>query len=257
MSKSEKLHLDVCGQSLTEQFSLDNNTSASSSSSSSSYGHHRAEVHCVEPMPSTYRKLYRSANELGWDARGFVVTHAAIGKEDGIAPFPADATAGVENIGLDNGCGSGKCEDVNVYSLDTYMSRHVEGNGNGPIHYLSIDVEGYDYDVIIGGLNDTIDRVNYLEFEYNWMGSWKGQSLQEAIELLDLKGFTCYWPGTAGKIWRITGCWMGHYNIHMWSNVACINRNSQDMVSVGRDMERRFRNTLRLGKSLQISITSA
>mmetsp|Transcript_34429 Transcript_34429/g.72481 ORF Transcript_34429/g.72481 Transcript_34429/m.72481 type:complete len:318 (-) Transcript_34429:515-1468(-) len=112
MSKSEKLSLDVCGQSLTKQFSLDNNMSASSSLS---YGHHIAKVHCVEPMPATYHKLNRSANELGWDARGFVVTHAAIGKEDSIASFPADTTAGVENIGLANGCGSGKCEDVIVY----------------------------------------------------------------------------------------------------------------------------------------------
>ena len=242
MSKFGELHFDVCKQSSTNQFPLDRNASGEGV---------KAELHCIEPMPKTARELNRSAKELGWDANGFIVTHAAIGREDGIASFPGDATAGVENIGLGNGCGSEKCEDVTVYSLDSYVSRHVKGSG--AIHYLSIDVEGFDLDVIISGLNNTIDRVRYLEFEYNWMGSWAKQSLQYAVTMLDMKGFTCYWPGEAGKMWRITGCWLDHFDIHMWSNLACINRKSQEMVSIAEDMESLFQSTLRLGKELQIT----
>jgi FkbM family methyltransferase len=86
----------------------------------------------------------------------------------------------VENKGLENGCKSGLCENVVVSSLDSYVEQHVSPY---PIDYLSIDVEGFDFDVLLGGLNDTLPRVKYLEFEFNWMGSRKDQSLSDAVNL--------------------------------------------------------------------------
>ena len=51
------------------------------------------------------------------------MTHAAIDKNDGMARFPSTSSVGVENKGLGNGCESGVCEDVVVYSLDSYVEQ--------------------------------------------------------------------------------------------------------------------------------------
>jgi len=37
------------------------------------------------------------------------------------------------------------------------------------INYLSVDVEGWDFEVLLGGKRDALLRVQYLEFEYNWV----------------------------------------------------------------------------------------
>jgi FkbM family methyltransferase len=78
---------------------------------------------------------------------------------------------GKENMGLDNmktSCGSEDsimCKEVPIMTLDEYTKRKkIKGS---MIHYLSIDVEGFDYNVILGA-SQTLKRVQYLEFEYNW-----------------------------------------------------------------------------------------
>ena len=235
-----KLHNDVCGQASTPQFPL--------APGSDRTTRKKSELHCIEPMPATAKELARAAQELGWTEMGFVVTHAAIGKNDGMARFPSTSSVGVENKGLGNGCESSLCEDVVVYSLDSYVQQYVSPY---PIDYLSIDVEGFDFDVLLGGLNDTLPKVRYLEFEYNWMGSWKDQSLSDAVDILDRIGFTCYWAGKNGLLWQITNCWLEHYDVHVWSNVACINRHDGQMSSVAQDMQKRFLSTLALEHNIK------
>ena len=189
--------------------------------------------------------LQQAANKTGYNEQGFIVKHAAVSKENGSVMFQNNKV-GVENQGLDNGCtGTGDCVNVPVYSLDTYVEKFVpEGRS---INHLSVDVEGYDYQVLLGG-NKTLRRVHYLEFEYNWMGPWKTQPLSEAIEYLDKEfGFVCYWPGFDNTIWRITNCWLDHYNIHFWSNVACVNRNFAEANEIAENMESMFLDTLKRG----------
>ena len=231
-----ELHNDVCGQASTPQFPLAPDIGGIT--------HIKSEVHCIEPMPATAKEeLGCAARELGWTDMGFIVTHAAIGRNDGIASFPSTSSVGVENQGLGNGCDSGYCENIVVYSLDSYVEQHVPPY---PIDYLSVDVEGFDFDVLLGGLNNTLSRVRYLEFEYNWMGSWKFQSLHDAVHLLNGIGFTCYWAGHNGLLWQITNCWLEHYHVHAWSNVACINRHDRQMRSVAEKMQESFLSTLAL-----------
>ena len=106
-----------------------------------------------------------------------------------------------------------------------------------------------DFDVLLSGLNNTLSKVRYLEFEYNWMGSWKYQSLYDAVHLLNRIGFTCYWGGNNGLLWQVTNCWLEHYHVHSWSNVACVNRNDRQMRSVAENMQERFLTTLALGEA--------
>jgi FkbM family methyltransferase len=237
MSDDGKLYKSVCGQDHTEQFNIsDRFTDA----------HHRqGEMHCIEPMPGTYQKLNHSASILSYDTKGLVVKHAAISKTDGSILFPRLQNAGIENQGLENCAKMSKikrqemCENVNVFSLKTYVEKFVQSTG--PINILSIDVEGFDFDVILGASSKILDRVEYLEFEYNWMGSWGKQHLFDAVKLLDDHDFTCYWAGV-DRLWRLTDCWLSYYDMRTWSNVACVHRSA--VPSLASKMETVFQLTL-------------
>ena len=203
-------------------------------------------VHCLEPMAANFAKLDNAAKDLGWEDN-FLVTRAAISNQTGTTIFDK-AEFGSEKFGFANqGCGKmrdGKireCDKVNVYTLDQYMEDIAKVKNNGIIHLLSVDVEGFDYDVLKGG-SKILQRTAYLEFEYNWMGSWHKQHLIDAINDLDKFGFTCYWAGL-GKLWRLDeSCWLEHFDFRTWSNVACVNRKFNSAVA--QNMENIFLNTL-------------
>jgi len=237
-ANSSSMAGEVCGQALP-QVDLGNFPPASVVS----------QMHCIDPLEHNANALRRSAHELGLDTKGFHVHQIAVSRTNGAVLFPsAKATQlGTENKGISN-CKQTKvptesCESVEMYNLDTFDQKFLKPDA--PINILSIDVEGFDGDVLLGATEYTLPRVQYLEFEYNWMGSWQGQKLSDVIELLDSKfGFTCYWPGNKGQIWRITGCWQEHYNLHFWSNVACVNRNYEAVKELANIMEEMFLHTL-------------
>lgn len=80
------------------------------------------------------------------------------------------------------------------------------------------------------------------------MGPWKRQPLSEVIEYLDRQyGFSCYWAGFNNTLWRITNCWLDHYEAHFWSNIACANRNIEDVRDLADNMELLFMETLAKG----------
>lgn len=215
MSRDGNLHQSVCAQNVTLPFQVSPNIQRP----------RRGTVHCFEPFPSTVKRLLRANENLGYEKKGYKIIHAAVSKEEGIDKFQSASTAGYENGGLDN-CrndpNNPECNEiVQVLTLDRYVKENLPGDG--PIHILQIDVEGYDADVLLGAGNQVLERVEYLEFEYNWMGSWKHQHLHDIVTMLDDIGFTCYWAGEQ-KLWRITGCWQLYYDVHTWSNIACANR---------------------------------
>ena len=156
------------------------------------------------------------------------------------------AKDGAENLGIDS-CLPKRgrklpkgCRKVDAFDLDSYVDRFI--NNTNIINHLSIDIEGYDVDALIGA-KKVLKRTEYLEFEYNWMGSWASYKLSDIIQLLDDNKFTCYWIGN-DEIWRITDCWMDYYNNHFWSNIGCAHRLLfPDMVN---KMEKLFQKTLKL-----------
>lgn len=239
----------VCGQDSGQQFEL---------SEESHIGTREAKMHCIEPLPVTAAALQQASHQLNYDSHGFIVAHAAIAKGSGSAYFPKTSLTnqvhmkvqvGSENQGMAT-CGRNaardpRCQEVPTYSLDKYAQQFIASKDDSAIQYLGIDVEGYDYDVLLGGLNETLPRVEYLEFEYNWMGSWKYQSLKDAIQHLENINFTCYWAGTRGRLWRITNCFLDYYEVKHWSNVACVNR--YRVPSLHARMEQIFASTLKVG----------
>ena len=126
------------------------------------------EMHCIEPMPTTIRMLNDARDRVGLGEEEFVVSHAAIASTNGVVKFPL-TMAGVENRGIHDGYAnaSQSLVDVNLYSLDSYARKFVKGRG--PINILSIDTEGWDFDVLFGA-SSTLDRTFYVEFEYHKTG---------------------------------------------------------------------------------------
>jgi FkbM family methyltransferase len=138
----------------------------------------QGEIHCVEPLPSTVRALENSSQVLGLEDEGLVITQAAISSSDGFAFFP-NPEPGNERGSL-AWCEDSKdeCTEVPVYSLDTYVETYVQNQG--PINVLSIDVEGYDFDVMFGA-GSVLDRTEYLEFEYHFYVTWANYHLTDAV----------------------------------------------------------------------------
>jgi len=188
----------------------------------------KGEMHCIEPMPSTFSELQRVGEKLGLTSKGMVFTHAAISSTSGVVKFPV-SYVGVEDQSITSctdGATKAPCVEVPMFSLEDYVAKYV--NGSGPINILQIDVEGYDFDVLFGAGN-VLDSTHYLEFEYHKKPSWDILHIQDAVKLLDGKGFTCYWAGK-NKLWRISGCYFEHYNFfHDWSNVACVHRSQKTL----------------------------
>ena len=148
------------------------------------------EMHCIEPMPATFDVLLNASQTLGLDEEGLVVSKAAISSSNGKVRFPK-GYAGAEAVSLHYSVNRPykPSEEVPMYSLQTYVNTFVKSTG--PINILSIDVEGYDFDVLFGA-GDVLDRTQYLEFEFHIVGNWLKYSVMDAVNLLDGKGFTCY-----------------------------------------------------------------
>lgn len=212
-----------------------------------------AFLYCVEAMPITAGRLNDTVNQLGW-SDVIQVTNNAMAGFDGSAMFPnVEETVGVEGKGLaDCKHSSAACKKVPVFTFDTYMQKFSKGGRRESIDYLSVDVEGYDFDVLLGA-KQTLRRIRYFEFEYNWKGSWAVQKLSHAVDLFKDHGFACYFMGTQNHIWRITDCWQDHYDLRFWSNVACVNLNDRVILPMAIHMETLFQETLKLGTKLHIT----
>lgn len=60
------------------------------------------EMHCIEPMPTTFASLKKASNELDLESKNFFVKHAAISSANGAVKFPREVDAGIENMGIKN-----------------------------------------------------------------------------------------------------------------------------------------------------------
>lgn len=227
----------------------------------------KGEIHCIEPLPTNFDLLQRTFQRYqqqqmkeeeeslpslppdavvsGNNGPQFILSNVAIGASDGTVQFPKTTTPGKEDVGMEY-CkrqieNSRKdCQDISKQSLVTYYEQHVRRQ-DLPIHVLVIDVEGFDNEVLFGA-GPILDITQYLEFEYHVALPWRYYRLTDTIQLLDSKGFTCYWAGKS-KLWRITQCLHDTYDTwHGWSNVACVHRSQTDLA---KRMEQVFQETLR------------
>ncbi len=251
---SEYVHNGICGQEWEEQFPLIANYSNKNDEKTNVDAN--AQLHCVEALPSTARRLQATAQSLGWDSQ-FKVQHAAMAATDGVTRFPfEDGLLGKEDVSMSS-CDAQKdlrCINVTTFRLDTYTETF--GLSNASIQILSIDAEGHDWAVLSSGV-ETLKRTMYLEFEYHFYGVWHDQSLKQSIEWLKEQGFVCYWAGRHGHVWRITDCWQDYYETKFWSNVACIKASSSSSLELANIMEAMFLETLAKNYTIQYAFENS
>jgi Methyltransferase FkbM domain len=231
-----------------------------------------AQVYCIEAMPNTAALVLETTRRFPQWKSQLHVSHAAIGATNEIVQFPVHAIArtkkgkkylavGSETYSVSyclqqqnqktKGTPHSKCTNVTMYTLDEYVRREVlksvdtknpaekgsdiQGTqkiGDFIVDVLSVDVEGFDWDVLgLGGADYTLPRTRYLEFEYHGVGPWVHYNLTDVVkQLKDRFGFVCYYAGKR-ELWRITDCEQPYFNHHWWSNVACVNYHLQPRLA--------------------------
>jgi hypothetical protein len=127
-------------------------------------------------------------------------------------------------------------------NLDAWVRERLSSSDD-PIHHLSINVEGWDFEILMGASN-MLNRVRYVDFEVQWKSEWNKGSLSILIRKLKTRGFVCYFSGSNGNLWRITDCWMNHYGEKHWGRIACVNVHHPDVRGILDRMETGFIETL-------------
>jgi len=193
--------------------------------------------YCIEPMESTINMLSSALHDVGYDTREARLIQAAVSNYPGTFPFP-NVIMGRENVGFhsEKKYPNATTTTVQVITLETF----VQQENVTMIDYLSIDSEGHDMQVILGGIDLFASQsVRFFEFEHHADGRWGTSGLRDLIELLDSMGYDCYW-----SLWhslaRITGCWSDKYLEKMWSNIVCINRGDEKTHAMMESMANRF-----------------
>jgi FkbM family methyltransferase len=107
------------------------------------------KVYAFEPTPSTFEMLQQmcSANK---NNQTIVPVNAAVGKEEGVVTFY------ISNDKIDNtnsalgyrNAATHKPIDIPLTSIDTF----VQKNNIARLDFIKIDVEGFEYDAVLGGL---------------------------------------------------------------------------------------------------------
>ncbi|CAB9516948.1 expressed unknown protein [Seminavis robusta] len=207
------------------------------------------EIHCVEAVPNTAEKLRHAAKMTAAAQNGMHIHNVALAGKPGVGTITFPNTgAGYEATGLGSCAEKPEwkniCTDVPAMTMDEFVAKHVDHGKAGStsrIPFIAIDVEGYDYTVMKAGPR-TLQRTDYLEFEFHNVGDWANQNLRDAIDMLEGYGMACYWSGK-NRLWRISGCWVDVYgSFHDWSNVACVN--PQHQPGLAAKMEEVFHATL-------------
>lgn len=210
------------------------------------HGNGDARAFCIEPFPSTFKLLEESMKSLKPPNAFMKLSQVVIADIKADVDIPDTDVAGEDGTGLNSWkqkCKKGsdeKCTNVPITTLDDWVSEQPGLGPEDPIHFLSLGLEGADPRALAGSAK-TLPRVQYLEFQYHWLGDWDTHNLQETLESLKTYGMVCYFAG--GKnLWRVTDCWQDHYALKFFSNVACANVNKAP--GLVQAMEERFKKTL-------------
>jgi hypothetical protein len=92
--------------------------------------------------------------------------------------------------------GCKRCKTIQQYKLDTYTSQFVLPTSEPLL--LSIDVEGFDWDVLLGILKHWNRSVPEFRVQLERLLA-NNQTLSTAFRCLKEEGFVCYWAGSSGK----------------------------------------------------------
>jgi FkbM family methyltransferase len=212
-----------------------------------------AKVYCIEALPNNLAALERTKFEshIGDDSlESMEFINLALSDKPSTVRVPTTDAIGVDSYfstwkkACHKNNDKAACSDLKVDTMDHWIETQVKDlPKDAPIHHLSTNAEGHDYQVLVGAAN-TLSRVQYLDLQYHWYGDWGKRSLSDLMGRLKKKGFTCYFAGD-NKLWRITDCWQDHYEFRFWSNIACVNTQLVGAEPLAQKMEAIFQETLK------------
>lgn len=145
----------------------------------------RARIIAFEPAPAQADRAQASIESAARGAR-VALERSAVGAESGLVTF--DVTGeGTGNSGIATGAARGEAIEVPLLRLDDYPP--IAGDAAIPL--VKVDTEGNDFNVIRGAqaLFDS-QRIEMLQFEYNWRWLAFGHVLREVFEWMSGRGYT-------------------------------------------------------------------
>jgi FkbM family methyltransferase len=128
------------------------------------------EVHCFEPISSTYSLLSQRFGGGRHGARVMLVPKACSSKAGVTQMFMVADGAGTNSMYKDSLSQDGQPVQVEMTTVDTYCAE----NNVDVIHYLKCDTEGHDLEVMHGAMRMFYEqKIMAFQFEYNhrWVSS--------------------------------------------------------------------------------------
>lgn len=120
--------------------------------------HPKAEFHLFEPNPEFFAGLKKKA-ETEYPDKNITLNEFGLGERAGTYQY-SDAVQGF--IGGDASVHQDFTQkQLPIATLDDYVAQ----KGITHIDFLKIDTEGYDFNVLLGGL-DTLAKCRYIQYEH-------------------------------------------------------------------------------------------
>ena len=147
----------------------------------------RSELHCFEPHPETYRRLFSTASELGF--RAHCVGCSAENGSRLLYDYPlgdgqggGSTHASLTRDAISHGQGHPVSETlVKLVKLDDFCMQNNIDN----IRLLKIDTEGHELEVLIGA-RELINKgaIQIIQFEFNEMNLYTRVFFQDFVKIL-------------------------------------------------------------------------
>ena len=144
------------------------------------------KVFCFEPSSFTHDKLSAKLEKLQSPNMSFSAIKKALSNRPGMLNLKIVHDGAGTNSLVNVPGGYASEETVLVTTVDEFVAE----NGLEKIHLLKVDAEGHDLDVIRGAENLLDEqRINLIQFEYNWRWIYGKHFLQEAFEYLTQRDY--------------------------------------------------------------------
>jgi FkbM family methyltransferase len=142
------------------------------------------KVIAFEPMSAAFRKLQRNVS-LNRFANIILEKSALADREKPNVEVSFQSSWKVDHIADE----AGGSEQINVTTIDSYLER----NGIAAIDLIKLDVDGYEYKIIAGGLRTIRNSMPVLIMEFGKYTLERcGDSLEQLIDLLHSLGYAIY-----------------------------------------------------------------